>query len=811
MNCDSCPLAQKGDFEVKTEVLIEEIPQKKKSAIEILKSASGFMAAFLFVVAVAFGLHFLEIKFTETLEQYAPPASEYRIMKENIQNDSVSEYLEKGYLEVVAFLKSGVREVFGVKTAFAATPAYSATQTLKSENIEITAGEKYAVILGFKNTGSKTWTNTGKNFISIYTYSPKYRKSVFWDSGWYAKTQPVILKNDTVKPGEIGYFEFYLKAPEKLGKYTEGFILAAEDKTFLAGSQFNIGINVIKRPKYQASRLLETGKGAGDAVEIALGKKLAYTIAFKNTGTETWYANGKNFVSVYAVNPNYRKSKFADEKWVKNTEPAILKTEIVKPGETGYFEFYLKAPEKLGKYAESFALAVEDKAWIKNGKFNVNIKVVEKPQLMATRLIQSHQKMILKQGEAAEFKIGFKNDGTAKWNERAIVKKDTYTAAGMDATDADLFIDSSWVDTEKATVIDDEIIKPGELSYISFVLKAPYKAGDYKLKFALLVNGEELDGAEFELPATVTDESISGTTEEPIAATLGVEPNMRIGLYYTTENVQVLTNGDYELRDANGNLFSLIAPQVKVILSYNLATKIYSAEYLGNTYTSQSHLRLLPLAPSTFKISNYSNPPKWNKTLNDNVFRGALELQYIADAERLWVINDLALEDYLKGLAETSSSDPLEYQKAQTIAARTYAYFHYMNGGKHPKQTLTLNASSLDQVYKGYNSEARLPKVVEAVEATRGQVITYNGNVVVTPYFAKSDGRTRTWSQAWGGADKPWLISRPCPYDDAKGRTRFGHGVGMSQKDAIDRAKDGYGFQSILDAYYTGIKVTRVY
>ena len=91
-------------------------------------------------------------------------------------------------------------------------------------------------------------------------------------------------------------------------------------------------------------------------------------------------------------------------------------------------------------------------------------------------------------------------------------------------------------------------------------------------------------------------------------------------------------------------------------------------------------------------------------------------------------------------------------------------------------------------------------------------MVLYNGTVVLTPYFANSDCRTRGWHEVWGGAVKPWLVSVKTTYDCAAGRGKKGHGVGMSQLDASARAKqEGLDFEALLHYYYTDITVERLY
>jgi len=172
-------------------------------------------------------------------------------------------------------------------------------------------------------------------------------------------------------------------------------------------------------------------------------------------------------------------------------------------------------------------------------------------------------------------------------------------------------------------------------------------------------------------------------------------------------------------------------------------------------------------------------------------------------------IAKLPIEDYLAGLAETSNSSHPEYQKALVTAARTFAYYHVDRNSKRAKEFFTISAYADDQVYNGYEHEARSPTIAKAVRDTRGSIVTYNGEYALTPYYSRSDGRTRAWSEVWGG-DVAWLKSVPAACDARKGRQLWGHGVGMSATEALCMAEEeGKTWDQILKYFYTGVELTR--
>src|SRR5204862_5890506 len=92
------------------------------------------------------------------------------------------------------------------------------------------------------------------------------------------------------------------------------------------------------------------------------------------------------------------------------------------------------------------------------------------------------------------------------------------------------------------------------------------------------------------------------------------------------------------------------------------------------------------------------------------------------------------------------------------IAARTYAITTSHSGD------FDQYADTRSQVYDGVAVETTASN--EAVAATRGQVVTYQGRPVVTYFFSTSGGRTENVENSFsGGQPEPWLKSVPDPYD----------------------------------------------
>lgn len=590
------------------------------------------------------------------------------------------------------------------------------------------------------------------------------------------------------------------------------------------------GVNahaVAKQPKltYYAQRMIQSEQ----QVVLAPREVRTFVIAFKNTGSATWQSSGPAYVSAYTYNPSYRKSVFQDPSWKSFRQPAMMKNESAAPGELGFFEIKLRAPAEPGNYEESFALAAEDVAWIEKSHFRIpitvrseTVQVVSVPSVQspaapaptvpntadyqALRLSQSAPSLTLKPGEELLFHILFKNIGLKVWLDQAIkVRESGPLTIATAAPGALAFQHDSWANADMPVFVKSEIL-PGEVSLTRFTVRGPAAPGQYLAKFHFFANGQAASGGEFEIPITVTDDG--GNVPPGGIPVIGAipEPNIRIGLYTADDPVTVTATELLEVRTVENQLLGSVPVGASVTVSYAPGGG-YMAILPSGTVTVSSPIRLVPTTSAVLTITNYVNHPRWSTRINDNAFRGALEIRRNAKGYT-WVINELPLEQYLRGLAETGNGSPSEYHKAIIVAARTYAYWHYTNPSKHADSGFIIDAY-WDQVYRGYNSEMRMQNFVASVEETRGAMVTFQNEIVVTPYFARSDGRTRTWRSVWGGADRPWIQSIPVPWDS--GSRMLGHGVGMSATAASLMAKEGKSYPEILKYFYLGTDLKRVW
>lgn len=155
---------------------------------------------------------------------------------------------------------------------------------------------------------------------------------------------------------------------------------------------------------------------------------------------------------------------------------------------------------------------------------------------------------------------------------------------------------------------------------------------------------------------------------------------------------------------------------------------------------------------------------------------------------------EIDIEEYLKGVVPSEIGNAhIEACAAQAIAARNYTITKINSKG------YITDKSSSDQAFRA----SRLigyPNAYAGVEKTKGQLLYYNNKLARCYYSSSNGGKTTSSKERWGG-DYPYLISQPDLYDDGSGN---GHGVGMSQLGAKNRANAGQSYKEILAFYFPG-------
>jgi len=327
----------------------------------------------------------------------------------------------------------------------------------------------------------------------------------------------------------------------------------------------------------------------------------------------------------------------------------------------------------------------------------------------------------------------------------------------------------------------------------------------FKWKNVVKLSAQEMN--QYALGTAISGvEDLKKIDQEPSAETPKEikEPVIRVGIYSAESNnvFKINANGPYEVYK-NGEFLVLKNKD----------------EIFETKLDIQNSFKFIPKTNDTiFEIISYEDRPFWNLDLNDNLFRGNIEIKYSTASKKIWIVNELGVENYLKGLAEALDTHPVEYLKALSIAARSYAIFHIENGGKYPGEVFHLRNWSNDQVYKGYGFEKRAPNISKAVEDTKGIVIRYNNKTVRGVYSSDSGGISKDACKVWAGvfcsADYNYLrggIKDPAGTEHSQAAISASHGVGISAVGARVLANQGKTYEDILKYYYLAIEIKKIY
>lgn len=214
--------------------------------------------------------------------------------------------------------------------------------------------------------------------------------------------------------------------------------------------------------------------------------------------------------------------------------------------------------------------------------------------------------------------------------------------------------------------------------------------------------------------------------------------------------------GNYAVHDAAGNaLFIAQDEAAYTVKAENSAVSLYSA--FGTLLYSGASVSFKEFesghANNCVKVSSVS----MGSDVTDRTYRGDLNIYYFdktgSYSKRwagLYLVNDVYMEDYIQGVvaAEMGKENkttpkkgwPIEAQKAQAVAARTFA----MNK-TGSSLVFDVYDTSKSQAYFGITDWCKA-----AVQATAGNILYYEGKVLRVHYTGTNGGDTEVTANYWG-------------------------------------------------------------
>lgn len=640
--------------------------------------------------------------------------------------------------------------------------------------IKADANTKSTIDLVLKNTGTSTWNKSSYVMLSnngIYE---------FLKVGGLVKSG---IAGKDIKPGSTVTFKIPIETAHASGMADlEVFPMINGTKKIDKYIEFPIQINPSKYDYDFVSLSLKKNT-------LKAGERTQATLTLKNTGTVNWEKTGANSIKIGTEKPRDHISRIA---LTPGTRIATLVESTVKPGEEGHFVISIKAPMQDGYYEETFAPVIEGVTWLPIKGEKIMFYVGD--GTLSGKVDENGIYYDFTPGQTRLISFKLNNTGLSPWNKtgKDSMSFEVVKSAGLTVTDVQLAEDS---------------VKRGESGTINLKVRTSNSEGKYRViitprigitrvsprPIVLFINTKLSAAATLQTSVAAVTKSISAAKSND---------KIRIGLGFDG-NPKISANGAFKLFEGSKELASFVKDE-PVLVTYAAGKYSVKSSKVAKILTGVP--RFEPVSSAILRIDNYENHPSWKPELNDNQYRGTLEVNYYQN--KLVVVNELDLESYLRGLAEISASDPYEKIKAVIVLARSYAKYYMTIGEKFPGAPYHLSDDpAKSQYYIGYSFEIRNTTGVRAVNDTAGEVVTYNGTLIKTPYFSSDDGRTRSAEEVWGWKDTPYLVSVDDP--GCKGQQMRGHGVGLSGCGSKYLAEQGKKYQDIIKYYFKGVEIEK--
>ena len=169
-------------------------------------------------------------------------------------------------------------------------------------------------------------------------------------------------------------------------------------------------------------------------------------------------------------------------------------------------------------------------------------------------------------------------------------------------------------------------------------------------------------------------------------------------------------------------------------------------------------------------------------------FNGSLRL--VVESDQITAINELPVERYLTSVisSEMAATSSLELLKAHAVISRSWLLAQ-IEKRRRMSEGSTDNFFSFtkkdDELIRWYDREdhtifdvcaddhcqryqgitnADNPSVVEAIRQTRGQILTYDGEICDARFSKCCGGRTEEFQYCWEDTPKPYLVSVDDPW-----------------------------------------------
>ena len=219
------------------------------------------------------------------------------------------------------------------------------------------------------------------------------------------------------------------------------------------------------------------------------------------------------------------------------------------------------------------------------------------------------------------------------------------------------------------------------------------------------------------------------------------------------------------------------------------------------------------LLPAFFTKKNVEAKVSSNDVSNENAEKkgeienydyknyGSIKLLHTKTGE----VEEIAIDTYLVNVvsAEMPADFEIEALKAQAVVARTYTIYKIQNK-KHDNADICDDSAccqawvSKEERFARWEEsvrESNWQKIEQAVNETKGKIITYQGKPINAFFHSNSGGKTEIPVNVWGGTGYPYLQVVETSGED--NYTQYNSEVVLSNEELLEKLKVNYSDISI--------------
>lgn len=130
-------------------------------------------------------------------------------------------------------------------------------------------------------------------------------------------------------------------------------------------------------------------------------------------------------------------------------------------------------------------------------------------------------------------------------------------------------------------------------------------------------------------------------------------------------------------------------------------------------------------------------------------------------------VQKILLDDYLLGVVagEMPASFEIEAIKAQVVASRTFVYSRLLSVDNTTNTQVYLSDEQMKKSWANQYDEYK-QKVQKAIQETKGEIMTYQGECISALFYSSSNGKTENVENYFEGSQKSYLVSVDSPWDE---------------------------------------------